>query len=155
MSRDERPTDERADCYATALRKAARRITQLYEHTLAKTGLTSTQFSILVEANARAEEPPSVAELAKALVIERSALGHTLRPLERDGLITLEPAREDARRKNVVLTKRGRAKLRDALPLWRDAQARFAERVGAESAARLRDALLDIAHDPRLGEPVD
>ena len=56
-----------------------------------------------------------MAELAHAMVMDRSALGHNLRPLERDGLIALQESEEDRRRRHVVLTPMGKAKLRDAL----------------------------------------
>ena len=39
----------RSECYGTALRKASRRVTALYDETLAPTGLRSTQFAILAE----------------------------------------------------------------------------------------------------------
>ena len=146
MRDDESPLD----CYATALRKASRRVTQLYEEALAGTGFTATQFAILAELSTRGNTPPSVAELARALVLERSALGHTLRPLERDGLVALEASPEDARRKQVKLTAQGRARLRKAIPLWRTAQARFAERLGEEEAASLRGTLLGLATDAAL-----
>ena len=37
------------NCYATALRKASRRVSGLYDEILAPTGLRSTQFAILGE----------------------------------------------------------------------------------------------------------
>lgn len=43
-------------CHGTALRKAARRVTQMYEDALAPTGLRSTQLAILLELTHRAEK---------------------------------------------------------------------------------------------------
>ena len=68
-------------CNNTALRKATRRVSQLYDSVLAPTGLRSTQRSILLSI-ARLESP-SLGQLAASLVLDRSALGHNLRPLER------------------------------------------------------------------------
>jgi len=138
-------------CNATAMRKASRRVAQLYDDALAPCGLRSTQFAILAELHERMDRPPTLAELAAALVVDRSALGHNLRPLERDGLVTLQPGVEDRRRRHIVLTEPGRAKLQQALGLWEAAQDRFHAIVGQTEAEALRGALLDIAYDDRLG----
>lgn len=138
-------------CNATAMRKASRRVAQLYDDALASTGLRSTQFAILAELHERASQPPTLAELAAALVVDRSALGHNLRPLERDGLVTLQPGVEDRRRRHIVLTEQGLARLQQCLGLWEAAQARFHAVVGQAEAEALRIALLDIAYDDRLG----
>ena len=80
-------------------------------------------------------------ELADAMVMDRSALGHNLRPLERDGLIALEESNEDRRRRHVVVTAQGRAKHREAKRLWQIAQGRFEEVYGRSQAADLRAIL--------------
>jgi DNA-binding MarR family transcriptional regulator len=138
-------------CNATALRKASRRLTQLYDDALEGSGLRSTQFAILVELQRWAEEPPTVAQLAAKLVMDRSALGHNLRPLEREGLLSLQEGREDRRRRHVVLTAQGKSKVREALRLWEGAQRRFNEVFGEARATRLRAILFEIAFDARLG----
>lgn len=130
-------------CNATALRKASRRLTQLYDEALAPSGLRSTQFAILYELARR--EPPTLQELADLLVMDRSALGHTLRPLERDRLIRLEPGVKDRRRRHIVLTAKGRAKMDSAEPLWQRVQRRFEATVNKTKAAELRVLLADIA----------
>lgn len=136
-------------CNATALKKASRRLTQLYDTALEQCGLRSTQLAILVELNSRAERPPTLAELAEALVIERSALGHTLRPLEREGWVSLQPG-QDRRQRQVVITSKGKAKAKEGLRLWSIAQDRFEDVYGRSEAAGLRRALLGIAYQERL-----
>ncbi len=80
-----------------------------------------------------------------------SSLGHNPGPLERDeGLVALRESEEDRRRRHVVLTALGRAKLREFLPLWLKAQKRFHEVFGKARSDRLRATLLDIAYDERL-----
>src|ERR1700722_9546579 len=78
-------------CNGTALRKATRRVSQLYDAILAPCGLRSTQRSILIHI-ARAGTP-TMGDLAASLVLDRSALAHNLKPLERDGFvgITADP----------------------------------------------------------------
>ncbi len=139
-------------CYGTAMRKASRRVSQLYDDALAPCGLRGTQFAILAELSAR-EQPPTLAALAAALVIDRSALGHSLRPLERDGLVALQAGKEDRRRRQVVLTALGSERYQAARPLWRQAQDRFRSVFGEAEGERLRATLLRIAYDERLGGP--
>ncbi len=130
-------------CNGTALRKATRRVSQLYDLMLAPCGLRSTQRSILITI-ARAGTP-SMGELAQALVIDRSALAHNLKPLERDGMVEVVPAEHDRRTRLVALTAAGRAKLAESMPLWDQAQRNFEAAFGVEKAAALRDALALIA----------
>src|SRR6266849_10696702 len=145
--------DEHVDdsvCSATALRKATRRLTQLYDSALAPAGVTVTQFALLTELVKRAENAPTVTELADAMVMDRSGLGHTLGPLERDGFIALAVNGKDARSRHVVLTVRGKALQKKAHALWEKAQKQFTDAIGIQEAKILQVALLSIAHDDRL-----
>lgn len=146
---DAKPSARR-DCYGTALRKASRRVTALYDETLAPSGLRSTQFAILAEIVDRDDGPPTLNQLADDLALDRSGLGHSLRPLERDGLIRLERSARDRRSTLVALTKKGRERYAQAFALWQEAQDRYASVVGEAPAAELRDRLLQIGHDDRL-----
>ena len=135
-------------CNCSALRRASRRLSQMYDAALAPAGLRSTQFSVLVELDSRRDEPPTIGELAEALVMDTSTIGQNLRPLEREGLLTLQPSVADRRRRCVALTKKGAARLAAALPLWQDAQGRFERKFGKRAAAELRGALSAIAREP-------
>ena len=137
-------------CHATALRKASRRVTALYDETLAPSGLRSTQFAILAELVDRGQGPPTLNELADRLVLDRSGLGHSLRPLEREGLIRLEKSSRDRRSTLVVLTDQGRERYAHAHALWQKAQDRYASIVGEAQANQLRQHLLEIGHDDQL-----
>ena len=101
-------------CNVTALRKATRHVSQLYDEMLASSGLRGTQRSILV--NIDKYGSPSMGELAAALVLDRTALNHNLKPLQRDGLVTITVDRNDRRTKLVQLTKRGEARLANPRP---------------------------------------
>ncbi|WP_460357930.1 MarR family winged helix-turn-helix transcriptional regulator [Actinoallomurus acanthiterrae] len=136
------------ECYATALRKASRRLTGLYDEVLAPTGLRSTQFAILSEL--AGGEPITINELARTLVLDRSGLGHSLRPLQRDGLVRLDKDLADRRSVNVTLTEEGRLRFEQAFALWRTAQDRVAAVLGASVADGLRDQLNGVAEDDRL-----
>jgi DNA-binding MarR family transcriptional regulator len=130
-------------CNGTAFRKATRRISQLFDEALAPCGLRSTQRSILIQI-ARLGQP-SMGDLAEALVLDRSALAHNLKPLERDGFVevTVDPA--DKRSRLVGLTSRGVTKLNDSFPLWEKAQRRFESAFGVDQARILRASLALIA----------
>lgn len=132
-------------CNGAALRKATRRVTQLYDASLAPCGLTVSQRSVLVHIERAAN--PTMTELAHALVLDRSALAHNLKPLERDGYV--EQCRDplDGRSRRVTLTAAGRTKLTESNRLWRVAQSRFEEVYGTDRAAALRIALAEIFSD--------
>ena len=87
----------------------------------------------------------TMGELAEVLGMDRSTLGHSLRPLERDRLIQLTAGEEDRRSRRVFLTSAGKAKFTEAIAFWRKAQEYFESTYGSESAARLRNVLNDLA----------
>src|ERR1700761_7441387 len=130
-------------CNVTALRKATRHVSQLYDEMLAPSGLRGTQRSILV--NIDKHGYPSMGELAAALVLDRTALNHNLKPLERDGLVSISVDRNDRRSKLVQLTKRGEARLADSHAAWKAAQDRFEAAFGVKEAAELRRTMDLIA----------
>jgi len=132
-------------CNGAALRKATRRITQLYDGVLAPCGLTVSQRSVLVHI-ARAESA-TVSELAHAMVLDRSSLGRNLEPLTREGYVAVRSDTIDRRSRRVELTDSGRSKLAESNRLWRKAQDRFESVYGAERAAALRLALAEIFSD--------
>lgn len=141
-------------CNGAALRKATRRISQLYDTVLAPSGLSTAQRSMLVHVERAGS--PTMTELAYAMVLDRSALARNLKPLERDGYLVQRPDDEDGRSRRVELTAAGREKLVEANRLWRNAQGRFEAVYGKERAAALRVALAEIYSDEfaeAFGEP--
>ena len=142
-------------CSAAALRMAARRVSQFYDAYLAPEGLKVSQYSVLAVAARGREKAPTVNELADELGMDRSTLGHNLRPLERDGLVALEGDPVDRRMRRVVVTELGRAKRRACRQLWAVAQRRFEKAFGASRTAELGDLLLCIARDLDLREVSD
>jgi DNA-binding MarR family transcriptional regulator len=138
-------------CTCGSLRKASRRISQFYDSALASVGIKSTQYSILSEIErGSVGGPVSMCELAAAMVMDRSTLGHNLRPLQRDRLLTLRLQQHDRRKRYVELTKEGKAVLRKARRVWQLAEGRFEETFGKERAAELRAVLLRIANNEEL-----
>lgn len=141
-----RPGASIADCTCLALRQAARHVSQFYDQALAPSGLRTTQFSIL--AALAGDGPQPIKALARALVLDRTTLGRTMLPLEREGLIAIAPNPADRRSKALALTPAGAQRLREAAPLWRDAQARFDAAYGAAASLALRQELQALARAP-------
>jgi DNA-binding MarR family transcriptional regulator len=140
-------------CTCLALRRATRRVTQIYDAHMKPLGLRITQFAVLGQlAGAGAPAAPaqisatspgamSITALARRLGLDRSTLGRNLRPLIKAGLVVMEGG-EDRRAHTLALTDAGRALLDKAIPLWRDAQKHVSEKLGREKTRALR-AVLD------------
>jgi DNA-binding MarR family transcriptional regulator len=136
---------QKSVCNCTALRKATRRVSQLYDSALEPCGLRSTQRTILIQI-ARSETPP-LGELAEALVMDRGALTHNLKPLQRDGFVKIAVDPQDRRNRLVALTAQGRAKLAESEVLWARAQRGFEKGFGTTKSASLRKALEFLVSD--------
>src|SRR6516164_10188285 len=126
-------------CNCTALRKASRRISQLYDAALAPSGLKTTQRAIL--AQIRRCQPTTVGSLAEALVMDAGALAHTLKPLERDGLVSIDVDREDRRNRVIRLTPAARTRLAECDILWENAQRGFEAAFGRVKSEALGEAM--------------
>ena len=130
------------DCNCFAVRSAARHISQFYDQFLAPVGLRTTQFSILSKLKRRG--PLTINALAKVMVMDRTTLGRNVLPLERDGLIRIEPMPYNRRAKELRLTDAGEKCLQAATKEWMRAQAQFEVRFGVRRAAELRGQLRSV-----------
>ena len=137
--------NQKSLCNCTALRKATRRVSQLYDSALEPCGLRTTQRAILNHI-ARAGTP-ALGELAEVLVMDRGALTHNLKPLQRDGLVKISVDPQDRRTRLIALTAQGRAKLAESEALWARAQRGFEASFGVAKSASLRQALEYLVSD--------
>jgi DNA-binding MarR family transcriptional regulator len=134
------------ECTCSALRMAARRLSQAYDAALAPERLTVSQYAVLGNlAGWDVDVPPTMSELAERLGLDRTTLAHNLRPLERDGLLAVLPDARDARLRRVALTDEGRAKRARCQPLWRAAQDGFDRSFGVAESRQLRASLVALA----------
>lgn len=131
------------DCFA--IRQAARRISQFYERYLSESGVTPSQYSVLIVMNGNPGF--TMARLSADLVVERTTLLRTLKPLLKAGLIVSRYEGRARRRLVFDLTDGGRKKLAEATVQWRAAQEDFEQRLGSERATHLRTELLRIKDD--------
>lgn len=126
-------------CSNSALKRATRQLGQLYDDVIDASGLRGTQYTLMTQIHMNSGSPLKV--LAESMVMDLSALGHTLKPLIRDGLVELVPDEKDRRVKRARLTEAGVQKWQEALQLWQDAHERFEHIFGEEQAKSLRDTL--------------
>ncbi|BAN26434.1 transcriptional regulator MarR family [Caballeronia insecticola] len=117
-----------------------RGVGQLYDQALAPAGINAAQYNLLKTVEKLGA--PTQSELAADIVMNLSALGHTLKPLIRDGWVLLDKDPADGRRRLITLSPNGRAKLKEAQRLWKPTQRRFERVLGANPTKELL-ALLD------------
>lgn len=137
-------------CTCFRLRRASRRVTQVYDHELAGVGLSLNQYSILRRTE---REPRVLGGLAEELGMDRTTLTRNLSPLMDAGL--LETGRgKDARQRVIALTDEGRGRLAAAKPLWQRAQSVIDTMLGESGIQRLHSELdrLDDLLRQHLGE---
>lgn len=138
--------DANLPCLCTALRQAAADATRDYDAALAPSGLKVTMLRPL--SIVEREPGVSISELGRRVGLDRSSMARNLKVLERGGHVRVR-AGADERSRGVELTERGAAALAKARPLWREAQAAMAERLGGERETLL--ALLDTTRDGSAG----
>jgi DNA-binding MarR family transcriptional regulator len=135
----EREVVENCMCHRT--RMAARAVTRLYDDRLRSVGLRATQLAVLVAVGG--DDVVSITALAKFMGMDRSTLTRNLAPLERESLIRV--GNEGWRRSRMVeITKKGRSRLREALPLWEKAQETLQRKLGIRKWDAIRADLDDL-----------
>ncbi|MEW8118716.1 MAG: MarR family transcriptional regulator [Candidatus Thiodiazotropha sp.] len=126
------------------LRKASRVLTAVYEEVMKPSGILPTQFTLLVVT--RALGPVAISRMAVVLAMDRTTLTRNLRPLEREGLVTVKPSRHDKRTREVNLTKKGMKRLELALPLWQEAQQKIRSALGGSRLDRMIEDLTAVVN---------
>ena len=114
-------------CAAYQFRRTSRAVARLYDAALAPSGIRSTQFAILT-AIAKLQ-PVSMSRIGEILVIDAATMTRSLRLLQKNGLIEIAP-RGARRQRLLTLTLKAEKALAVAVPLWREAQARFLASLG-------------------------
>jgi DNA-binding MarR family transcriptional regulator len=133
----------RETCLCVRVQRAARALARHFDDALRPVGLTHGQYSLLAALNQ--DEPPIMSETAAALAMDRTTLTANLKPLERDGIVKIAIDQKDKRSRRLVITAKGRAKLKAAFPLWKAAHEMIDNAVGITRVDRLRADLRAIA----------
>jgi DNA-binding MarR family transcriptional regulator len=134
-------------CTCFRLRRAARRLSQIYDTHLAPAGLSLNAYSIL----RHAPQPRLLGELAEALGMDRTTLTRNLKPLLQAGWLQ-EQRGDDARQRLITITPAGKACLRRARPLWQRAQDEVEATFGPSPTARLNTLLDQLDHALDAGD---
>ncbi|WP_198969071.1 MarR family winged helix-turn-helix transcriptional regulator [Xylophilus sp. ASV27] len=135
------PADKPRGCTNLKLRQLTRRVTQHYDAEVGKTGLKTTQYSLLC--HVLRFGPLRSVELAALMQMTASTLSRNLQVLVAEGLLVLE-AGPDARSRLVCITEAGRARQREAQRHWKAAQLSLNALLGEQRVAALH-AVLDEA----------
>ena len=133
----------RDSCLCLHTQRAARTLARRFDDALRPTGLTNQQFSLLMALNR--PEPPTMAPVAEMLGMDRTTLTAALKPLERRGLLRIEPGPRDRRSRHIVLTEAGHEVLTQAVPIWRETHAAIEADLGGVDPDQLRTGLRTVA----------
>lgn len=126
-------------CACHKVRMAARAVTRAYDDALRPARLRASQLAVLVAINNN-DGAISITALAKIIGVDRSTLTRNLRPLEKEGLVTI--GLEGWRRsRSLEITMKGQSRLRQALPYWERAQETLRRNLGDQNWRRVRDSL--------------
>jgi len=131
------------NCACHKARTAARAVTRAYDEALRPVGLRATQLAVLVAV--AMDDAISINALAQFMGMDRTTLTRNLRPLEKEGLVTL--GIEGWRRSRALtITKKGRSRLREALPLWSRAEQALRKQLGDRNWEVVHNALDHLIH---------
>lgn len=126
-------------CTNFKLRQLMRRVAQHYDAELGKTGLKTTQYSLLTHVMHLGPLRPG--ELAQAMGMDASTLTRNLRPLAEAGWVALGDG-PDGRSRTVSITPAGREKRQESQRRWKAAQQSLNARLGEARVVALH-ALID------------
>ncbi len=115
------------NCVCFNLRWVARAVTQFYDSEMRRHGIRPTQGTILLALNSK--ESWTMAELSDWLGMERTTLVRNLRPLQRDGFVTVAGGGRGTR-VELSITAKGRKKVEEGMPTWRSTQRKVVETLG-------------------------
>lgn len=127
----------RDTCLCLCAQRAARTLARRFDIALKPLGITNGQFSLMMSLNR--PKPPGMGPVAALLAMDRTTLTAALKPLERRGLVRVEPDPADRRGRLLMLTPQGQALLADAVPIWRSTHAQVDAMLPDGGAALRRD----------------
>lgn len=131
-----------SQCVLTKSRRAARAVSRYFAQLLAPHGLTSSQASTLFVLSGMTTN--SISDLADTMGVERSGLTRNLKLLEKAGYIECEIAGRGGA-KSYRLSKNGKQKLIDMIPLWHQAQDSLRETLGDDQWQEMQRSLTDLS----------
>jgi DNA-binding MarR family transcriptional regulator len=139
------------NCSCLRLCRAARDATRIYDGYLEPTGLGANQLIVLTVLRGTdwRRQGVTASVLAENIGADPTTLSRNLKPLVKRGLISVRLDPQDRRNRLLRLTATGEAKLSEAAPHWRKAQARMKRAIGDKRLRTLHDLLDRAAAAPR------
>lgn len=128
----------KSKCYCITMCRAANAITSFYDEGLAPAGITTKQFSLLINLSRLGEA--STVELADFVNLERSTVTRNLKALLERGWIE-DRAQEGRRNHKYAVTQKGQEKLEETDALWDNMQEKINAYLGEEKAKELLEGL--------------
>jgi DNA-binding MarR family transcriptional regulator len=122
------------DCLNFSTRKINRTLNKIYDKHLQSCGLKAGQFTILKVIYAYRQTTNT--QLQEAMLIDQTTLSRNLKPLIRDGLISVSRG-EDLRVKLLSLSDDGKDLYRDAAKHWQAAQREVKQKLGKDGTEKL------------------
>ena len=126
------------ECIVFRVRMLNRMITAIYDEALAKAGLRSSQYNLLVTAANREYSRP--ADLAKFLEMDESTLSRNVDRMCAKGWLRLVPEK-DRRSHCIQVTGKGVGIIRKGYPAWLKAQEEVVRRLGPDHVTALKSVL--------------
>lgn len=130
-----------SSCLATRVRQLSRIVTRVYDDAMRPLGITASQYTLLAQLASR--DGITAVEIGGDLDIEKSTLSRNLKRLLALGHIIMDPP-AGRRGRGLHLTPKGQVVLKDAFPIWQEAQRKTTAIMGQDSRALL-DGLLSQA----------
>jgi DNA-binding MarR family transcriptional regulator len=119
----------RQNCVCFNLRRVARAVTQFFDAEIRRHGIRSTQGTLLSALHGIGTS--TMAELSEFLGMERTTLLRNIRPLQRDGLVSVEGGGQGGF-VELSLTAKGRKQIEKLAPAWESAQQTAVQVLGEE-----------------------
>ena len=126
-------------CLASRVRQLSRIVTRLYDDAMRPLGITASQFTLLTQLGQR--DGITAVEIGFSLDIEKSTLSRNLKRLLALGLIDMDPP-AGRRGRGLHLTPKGQVVIKEAYPVWAEAQRCAYSMMGADSKIALDQLLI-------------
>ena len=130
------------NCVCFNLHRVTRLVTQFFDAEMRQHGIRPTQGAILQALNAK--ENWSMVELSGWLGMDRTTLVRNLQPLQREGWVQAVGGGRGSR-VELLITAKGRKKIKESLPAWRAAQSAAVKTLGEQRWSAILSDLETVA----------
>jgi DNA-binding MarR family transcriptional regulator len=138
-----------ADAWGAVLQVHAALVPYLDGQLQAAVGLPLTWYDVLLELSAAAEGRLRMSDLAERVVLSRTRVSRLVDELADAGLVCREQNPQDKRSAYTVLTAQGRARFKEAAPVYLDGiEKYFAGRLSDEELQVIAVALRRVIERP-------